>query len=124
MPWYVSVDVMGLFHTGKDISALLIMLCILIYKSIQQIDTTRATEVTNVGIYVGIYVELYGATGLFLHSALCDNDNDITSCDKTFTFYLSQGSVSEILTLVYPCCGIWHIEGQNLHIPPFIYVCY
>ena len=74
MPWYVSVEVMGLFLTGKDKSALLIMLCILIYKSIQQIDTIRTTDVTNkVVIYVGIYVELYGATRLFLHSALCDN---------------------------------------------------
>ena len=29
------------------------------------------------------------------------------------TCYLSQGSVSVILTLVYPCCGICHNEGQN-----------
>ena len=34
------------------------------------------------------------------------------------TCYLSQGSVSAILTLVYPCCVIWQSEGL-----PFIYMC-
>ena len=38
--------------------------------------------------------------------------------------YLSQGSVSVIHTLVYPCCGIWHIEGQNVFaISYLLYLC-
>ena len=36
--------------------------------------------------------------------------------------YLSQGSVSVIHTLVYPCCGIWHIEGQNVFAYPTFYI--
>ena len=38
--------------------------------------------------------------------------------------YLSQGSVSVILTLVYPWCGIWDNEGQNVftYLTFYIYV--
>ena len=39
------------------------------------------------------------------------------------TYYLSQGSVSVILTLVYPCCGIWQNEGQNVFAYPTFYIC-
>ena len=33
-------------------------------------------------------------------------------------FLLSQGSVSVILTLVYPCCGICQNEGQDVFAYP------
>ena len=40
------------------------------------------------------------------------------------TCYLSQGSVSVILTLVYPCCGKWHNEGQKcICISYLLYLC-
>ena len=38
------------------------------------------------------------------------------------TCYLSQGSVSVILTLVYPCCEIWQNEGQNVFAYPTFYI--
>ena len=72
---------------------------------------------------------MYGATGLFLHFC-CDYDRSWyynftscdNSCDNSFIFILSQGSVSIILTLVYPCCGIWQNEGQNVFAyPTFLY---
>ena len=47
LPWYVSVEVMGLFLTGEDKSATpdyVMYLCIL---SIQQIDTIKTADVTN-----------------------------------------------------------------------------
>ena len=55
-------------------------------------------------------------------------DNDIIVLPlvikpSLLTYYLSQGSVSVILTLVYPCCGIWHIEGQNVFAYPTFYIC-
>ena len=56
-------------------------------------------------------------------------DNDIICINflwinpSLLTCYLSQGSVSVILTLVYPCCGIWHIEGQNVFAYPTFYIC-
>ena len=55
-------------------------------------------------------------------------DNDIIVLPlvikpSLLTCYLSQGSVSVILTLVYPCCGIWHIEGQNVFAYPTFYIC-
>ena len=55
-------------------------------------------------------------------------DNDIIVLPlvikpSLLTCYLSQGSVSVILTLVYPCCGIWHIEGQNIFAYPTFYIC-
>ena len=41
------------------------------------------------------------------------------------TYYLSQGRVSVMLTLVYRCCGIWQKKARMyLHILPFISVCY
>ena len=54
-------------------------------------------------------------------------DNDIIVLPlvikpSLLTCYLSQGSVSVILTLVYPCCGIWHIEGQNVFAYPTFYI--
>ena len=56
-------------------------------------------------------------------------DNDIivllhVIIPSLLTCYLSQGSVSVILTLVYPCCGIWHNEGQNVfaYLTFYIYV--
>ena len=57
-------------------------------------------------------------------------DNDIIVLllvinPSLLTCYLSQGSVSVILTLVYPCCGKWHNEGQNVFAYlPFISMCY
>ena len=58
-------------------------------------------------------------------------DNDIIVLllvinPSLLTCYLSQGSVSVILTLVYPCCGIWHNEGQNVFAYPTFYIsmCY
>ena len=56
-------------------------------------------------------------------------DNDIIVLPlvinpSLLTCYLSQGSVSVILTLVYPCCGIWHNEGQNVFAyPHLLYLC-
>ena len=54
-------------------------------------------------------------------------DNDIiVLClvinPSLLTCYLSQGSVRVILTLVYPCCGIWHNEGQNVFAYPTFYI--
>ena len=57
-------------------------------------------------------------------------DNDIIVLPlvikhSLLTCYLSQGSVSVILTLVYPCCGYGILKARiYLHIPPFISVCY
>ena len=54
-------------------------------------------------------------------------DNDIIVLllvinPSLLTCYLSQGSVSVILTLVYPCCRIWHNESQNVFVYPNIYI--
>ena len=56
-------------------------------------------------------------------------DNDIivlllVIIPSLLTYYLSQGSVSVILILVYPCCGIWQNEGQNVFaISYLLYLC-
>ena len=55
-------------------------------------------------------------------------DNDIivlllVIIPPLLTYYLSQGSVSVILTPVYPCCGIWQNEGQNIFAYPTFYIC-
>ena len=73
------------------------------------------------------YMEPQDCFSILPFVIMLDNDiNCITSCDKFLYFkhdYLSQGSVSVILTLVYPCCGIWHIEGQNVFAYPTFYTC-
>ena len=56
-------------------------------------------------------------------------DNDIivlllVLIPSLLTYYLSQGSVSVILTLVYPRCGIWQNEDQNVFGYPSFYICH
>ena len=57
-------------------------------------------------------------------------DNDIivlllVIIPSFLTCYLSQGSVSAILTLVYPVVGYGKMKARMyLHILPFIYMCY
>ena len=57
-------------------------------------------------------------------------DNDIIVLllvinPSLLTCYLSQGSVSVILTLVYPFVGYGIMKARMyLHIPPFISMCY
>ena len=55
-------------------------------------------------------------------------DNDIivlllVIIPSILTFYLSQGGVSIMLTLGYPCCEIWPKEGQNVFAYPTFYIC-
>ena len=54
-------------------------------------------------------------------------DNDIivlllVIIPSILTYYLSQGSVSVMLRLVNPCCGIWQNEGQNVFVYPTFYI--
>ena len=48
MSCYVSVEVMGLYLTGEDKSALLIMyIYVIVILCIQQIDTFKTADATN-----------------------------------------------------------------------------
>ena len=62
---------------------------------------------------------------MFLHS-LCDNYIIVillVIIPSFLKYCLSQGSVSVILTLVYPCCGICKKKARiYLYILPFISV--
>ena len=79
--------------------------------------------------YMLNYMEPQDCFSILPFVIMLDNDiNCITSCDKFLYFkhdYLSQGSVSVILTLVYPVVGYGILKARMyLHIPPFIPVCY
>ena len=83
-----------------------VMYMILLYKTYNRLILSRQ-QMSLIKCNI-CWNRIYGATRLFLHSYVIMLDNDIIVLllvinPSLLTCYLSQGSVSAILTLVYPC---------------------